>query len=431
VAGPGAGLVALALAAFHPSLLAHGHLLTTDLPGAVTMVASSWAFWRWSRSPRWPWAIGVALATGVAVATRLTGWLLVPGFLVLAAIAWRRAAPESRRRVLEATGALALAGLIVVPAVIWAAYGFRYQPWPGESVAKPPGEWLGRTGKAIAALQSWRVLPEAYLEGVRFVAEHNATGHQTYLFGRLSVEGWPHYYLVAFLVKNTPGFLLAVAGAAALGWRRKTAGGAAAAPFAHWLLPAALMFAAASLGRIQIGERYILPVYPYLILVVAVVFAPLLQGPRGRWAVGGLLALHVGPAVLVAPRGYLTYFNFIAGGPTGAHRFLADSNLDWGQDLPRLAAWMRSHGVDRIQLAYHGTDDPDRFGIAHEDLPGLHTHPEVPAAWPFTGTVAVSPNLLLGIFTKDYAGHKARPPDDRAGVFFIYRLPAPEPVVRP
>ena len=49
--GAAAGLVALALAAFDPSLLAHGHLATTDLPATLAMVVAAWAHWRWSARP--------------------------------------------------------------------------------------------------------------------------------------------------------------------------------------------------------------------------------------------------------------------------------------------------------------------------------------------------------------------------------------------
>src|SRR5262249_2401119 len=140
---------------------------------------------------------------------------------------------------------------------------------------------------------------------------------------------------------------------------------------------------------------------------------------------GAVAALHAGPTLMALPGGTISYFNILAGGRAGAHRVLVDSNLDWGQDLPRLAAWMQRNGVPRIQLRYPGADSPERFGIVHEDLPGFHLHPEQAARRAFEGTVAVSPNLLLGIFypagQNPYARLLARPPDDRAGVFFIYR----------
>jgi hypothetical protein len=86
---------------------------------------------------------------------------------------------------------------------------------------------------------------------------------------------------------------------------------------------------------------------------------------------------------------------------------------------------MRRRGVASVQLAYMGADDPSRFGIAREDLPGQHLYPVRPPRLPFTGTVVVSPNLLFGLVPSVaplYAPLRDRPPDERAGVFFVYRL---------
>jgi len=46
VFGPGAGLLSLALAVFSPTLLAHGRLVTTDLPIALCLTLTIWAFAR-------------------------------------------------------------------------------------------------------------------------------------------------------------------------------------------------------------------------------------------------------------------------------------------------------------------------------------------------------------------------------------------------
>jgi hypothetical protein len=389
------------------------------------MVFASWTFWRWSQKPGLAGAALVGLAVGFAVTARLTGFLLLPAFALLEALRWGRGpAGEWRRRAREALVLLA-AGAAVVTFVIWAVYGFHYAPWPGASVAKPVQSWLGSAGPWIARLQQARVLPEAYVEALRFQVEHAIIGHPGYLLGRTSNTGWREYYLVAFLVKNTPGFLVVSAGTLALlarRWRRLVSGGLEA----HWLVPAAVTFLAASFGRIQIGERYILAVYPYLILLASSFVPWLLGRRRGPAVLAVLLVLHAVPTLTMVRRGYLPYFNLIAGGPDGGHRVLVDSNLDWGQDLPRLAAWMKRQGVEEVQLGYHGSDDPARYGIRHEDLPGIHLFPARPPARPLSGTVVVSPNLLVGVYDQwlggAYAPLRGRPPDDRAGVFFVYRL---------
>ena len=427
--GETAGLAAVALAVFHPSILAHGHLLATDLTGTLALAAASWAFWRWLRRPGSRWAIAVGLLLGLAVTARLTGWLAVPILGLLATLHAAALPKGDRRRFVRSAAGLAAAAIVAVPVVIWSIHGFRYAPWPGATVAQAPGPWLGWSGRAIRSLQAHRALPEAYLEGARYQLEHNLVGHPAYLLGRRSNTGWRSYYLVAFGVKNTLGFLAGLVLALVVLVRRRAFAPSSAAT--HWAIAAVLLFAAASLGRIQIGERYILPVYPYLILLMAAAAPSLMSRRGGRLAAGAVLAMHAVPSLLAAPGGYLSYFNVLAGGREGGHRVLVDSNLDWGQDLPRLAGWMRRRGVGRLQLGYHGSDDPRRFGIDCQDLPGLNLYQARPPRRPFTGTVAVSPNLLLGLFAVSggdfYAELRKRPPDDRAGVFFIYRLPAPVP----
>jgi 4-amino-4-deoxy-L-arabinose transferase-like glycosyltransferase len=425
VHGATAGLLALVLVAFHPSLLAHGHLVTTDAAGALAMALVSYAYWRWAQDPHPARAIAVALLFGIAMATRLTSLVLVPVVFVLEAASLAALEKAARRPRLRAALVLVLWSAALVPAAIWAAYRFRYAPFAGESVAFPPSTDLGLGGRLLAFALQWHLLPEAYLEGARFVAQHNVAGHPTYLLGRVDpVVGPPYYYLVAFAVKNTPGFLAATVLALAA-FARRTAWRPDGLAL-HALLPAALTFVAASAGRIQIGERYILAVYPYLILLAAPALARFAAaGARGRGILALLLAAHAGPAVVQARHGFLPYFNLAAGGRAGGHHVLADSNLDWGQDLPRLAAWMRKHDVDRIQLAYDGPDDPGRFGIRRDDLPGRHYYAPIEPARPFEGVVVVSPNLVLGVYGLPsdplYAPLRARAPDDRAGVFFVYR----------
>jgi hypothetical protein len=158
-------------------------------------------------------------------------------------------------------------------------------------------------------------------------------------------------------------------------------------------------------GSLQIGIRYLLPVYPICFVLFGKVGAlafskddkeddddsdsdlPKKRGPMrtlkltmvlcGCW----LLIDHV----MIWPD-YLAYFNAFAGGPKNGYKALLDSNLDWGQDLPGLKKWMDKNGVDRIDLVYFGHDDPARFGIEY-DLPLKETGNKY---------LAVSANYLTG-----------------------------------
>lgn len=421
--GARAGWTALVLAVFHPALPGHGHLATTDVAAAAAMLACSAAFAAWSRRPGAGRAALVGAAFGVAVATRLTAGVLLPAFGVwLSLRAWRLPATERAGWLRSALGLL-LAGTSVAAVVVWGAYRFRCAPSPtGAPFTHTSDAGLGGAGRALAWIDRARLLPEAYVEAWRFQMEHQRRGHPAFFAGDHARTGWRGYYVVTFLVKNTPGFLLATLTATLLFVRRRPAWDSLET---QWLLPAALTFIALSLGSVQLGDRYLLPVYAYLILLIASRAPELLARPRGA-ALGALVvAWHAGPALLAVPGGQLAYFNALAGGTAGAHRLLLDSNLDWGQDLPRVGEWMRAHGVHEVQLGYIGPDAPERFGIRHRDLPGRHACTSAPAGTPFRGVVAVSPNVLfnlLGRAPDPYAELARRPPDDRAGVFFIYRL---------
>jgi hypothetical protein len=422
--GDVAALAALFVTVFHPSLLAHGHLATTDVATALAMTATSWAFWRWQRQPSLAWAGLTALLGGAALATRLTSWLLLPALAALAALGLRGARRRSRRALRHGL-VLAAACLLLAPGVIWASYGFRFAPWPGSRLAVEVASAGGWPGRIVQSLDRWQALPEAYLAGAAAILALRSQGWPAYLLGELSMQGWRYYYVVAFLVKNTPGLLLLCAVALASWVRRPSLGPQSVA--LHWLLPATAVFTTASLMRVQIGERYVLAAYPYLILLLGGAAARLWRNWRGRGLLALCLVLHALPSVAIAERGYLTYFNLLAGGPDGGREVLLDSNLDWGQDLPRLARWMQREGVERIQLGYFGRDDPRRLGIRHRDLPGSHSCEAGPPRVPLSGVVVVSPNLLSYLAPEGapYASLVGRQPDDRVGALLVFRLPRP------
>jgi tetratricopeptide (TPR) repeat protein len=100
---------------------------------------------------------------------------------------------------------------------------------------------------------------------------------------------------------------------------------------------------------------------------------------------------------------YLTFFNEIAGGARNGHKILLDSNLDWGQDLKGLKAWMVRHDVQNIQFLYFGFYDiaaPGYYGINAFYLPGSWVGSEAisPESPQRPDYLAISANHLYGYF---------------------------------
>jgi hypothetical protein len=138
-----------------------------------------------------------------------------------------------------------------------------------------------------------------------------------------------------------------------------------------------LFFGVMSTGKTTIGVRHVLPVYP-LLFILAARLVTVRIGP------GWLMPLLVSVALIgtglsvlrVAPH-QLAYFNELVGGPEQGHRYLSDSNVDWGQDLKRLKQFLDRQGIPIIYLSYFGTAPPAYYGIRYQYVPGTW-----PLEWP-------------------------------------------------
>jgi hypothetical protein len=147
------------------------------------------------------------------------------------------------------------------------------------------------------------------------------------------------------------------------------------------------------------GVRYMLPAFPFLLLLAGRgIDLALRAGSSGAIGVAVLVAWQLVACTVAAPN-HLAYFNELAGGTDRARKLLLDSNLDWGQDLGRLKAYMDARGVTKIGLGYFGHVDPKVYGIDYTLAP----------AAPTPGLYAVSANFLAGYpYAITYAGDRIR-----------------------
>src|SRR5438034_343424 len=74
--GPAAGIFAVTLYAFCPNLLAHGMLVTTDVPVAVFGILTLYLFWKRGEQPSWLSDFSTGLALGAAMTVKFSGALL-------------------------------------------------------------------------------------------------------------------------------------------------------------------------------------------------------------------------------------------------------------------------------------------------------------------------------------------------------------------
>ncbi|WP_436849434.1 ArnT family glycosyltransferase [Streptomyces massasporeus] len=358
LAGPVAGSAALALYCFSPDVIAHGSLATLDVPAAGFVLTSAWLVWRARRRPRLyvPLA-GVAL--GAAAATRMSTLPAVPVLTALAAVSVWKASGGKPYRAVAAAARVAL----VAVAVVWVTYLMvdpllRWTPEQHVPVVH------GLRGQLVRLLP----FPEAYRDGMRVQFGLENRPWQGFLFGRL-YDGSLWYYLPAALLVKTPLGMLAlwVAGAMAVVAVRRLR------PAAPYVLAAPLVLLLAAMqGARDFGTRY--AVFLPLFLAVAAGCVLLV---RRRWVSVGVAVLVVFAAVssVRAHPYYLPYSNEAFGGPGRTRERLHDSNVDWGQDLGRLADRLRDrYPGERVWLVYKGSGVPSFYGIEAADPRRVPVH---------------------------------------------------------
>jgi hypothetical protein len=225
-----------------------------------------------------------------------------------------------------------------------------------------------------------------YLTGLGMVFVHNMEGHRSFFLGQVSATGgWKAYFPVAVLLKWPLLILLLALGGIAVLLRRR-----GQRELMLMSIFPVMFFAMAISGRINIGVRHVLPVYPFLLIYAAALW----EWARGCSKRTALLAILVCVQAVDCLRyapDYLAYFNvFIS--PSHSYEYLSDSNLDWGQGLVALREYQARHPNETLHLAYYGLVDPAWYGIRYVPLG------EGERA---TGTVIVSATHLSGQLLKD------------------------------
>ena len=125
----------------------------------------------------------------------------------------------------------------------------------------------------------------------------------------------------------------------------------------------------ASRANLQIGMRYLLPVYPLIFIIASIFIVELFKSKLIYKVMGiALILWSILIQVLIWPH-YLSYFNEFAGGPDNGWKYLRDSNIDWGQDLKAVKDYMQENNIDEVTLSYYGEVDPSLYGIDFRHIP--------------------------------------------------------------
>jgi hypothetical protein len=388
--GMWAGVVAALLWLCNPLVLGIGHLDGVDLPFALTAVLLSLALVHWTRRRDRNALVWLGLASGATVSAQSTG-------ILLAALAAGVVVVASRRGGLRGWSPWRQSGVMLLVAwvFVWAPY----------IIINPS-----------VLTHAWMILPQPYVEGLRYLATHDTGGSPGFLIGAswtgVNVWFWP----ATLLVKLTaPVLILFIAGPLILvGLVRRNR-----VPRSTWhqtvlavAVPAVILFVFELPNPRTLGVRYLLP---------SIALWTVLASPVALVAGRRLMAAALG--VLLVTAGALTAASFphsiayTAAPFRPGYRVATDSNIDWGQDFTLLVSWSR--GRDPL-VAYFGPR-----GITAADIPGARPLSGVPPH-DVSGWVAASASDLTSAERRSLAWLRGYCPVGMlGGSILVYHFTSP------
>jgi hypothetical protein len=387
-----AGLLALFLFVFSPSLIAHFSLATTDGVATLFVFVTAISLWRWRRHQAWVTTVGFGVLLGLLLLSKFS----TPVMFVLAIFWMLILKPETIvYKPWQWNWGRAAVAITLALSVLWAGYFFhvsRLTLHDHQLTAIFPNRPPVTYENVKSRLNFTLLIPAGeYLEGFRNVVRHNRFGQISYFLGAISRRGFKAYYPVAILLK-WPIVVLVFCAVAIELIRRSVI----RLPRGWWIIASfpLVYLGFAIFSRFDIGDRHALPLYPFLLLLASPVWEVVRTRRAIAWVIIIAAALQGIDTFRYAPD-YLSYFNIFVP-PAQSYRLLTDSNLDWGQGLVALAKFERGHPTDDISLAYFGSVDPRIYGIRAHQL----TEGEKAA-----GTIVISASNLSGQFLQNPAAY--------------------------
>jgi 4-amino-4-deoxy-L-arabinose transferase-like glycosyltransferase len=398
-----------------PNFLAHGHYVTTDMMVSALIVWSCLSWLDYLEYGTTNLLFRTGLLVGLAFASKFTGLILYP-VLFLVYLAYRRLKPTASRWrhsvKISVCALVVLPGMIVYSTFFFDTRSLREDPRLGPRFADKQG---------LTRLVAEVPIPAYYyFRGLHLLLRDMQGGHDGYLLGKSFTRGSWAYFPVAFVVKTTASTLALLVLCFILATARMRNRPDQVFLWVALGSPPLVYFLVSMTSTLNIGVRHLLPVYPFLyILISAVLFAKKAASYR---RISRPIGLVLGVTLMVesmsiAPD-YLAYFNVLAGGPQNGPKYLIDSNLDWGQGLKKLKRWKDRHSEAPLCLSYFGQANPEYYGIEYRTLESLRNLDEV---MKINCVVAISAHLLYGTGADRFRVLQDFIPDDHVGhAIYIY-----------
>ena len=425
--GNKAGIIALFLYSLSPTFLAHGRLVTTDVGAAAAFFIATYYIVKWLQNQNLKNMIIAGIVFGLALLTKFSLVLLIPYFILITLI-WMII-----NKAWKPMFGLMFIGIIAM-VLVYPVYLFHTWNYPMERQIADANHNLETYGNRLLADPVLWMNTQTYLRpygqfftGLLMVIQRASGGNTAYFLGEISNVAWSYYFPVIFLIK-VPLALLALM-LISLFYVLPTKKLKFNSEFFNkyfaevsMLIFLIIYWYVSITSNLNIGVRHVLPVFPIFYILVSGQISMWLRMPPGPilekiklspkkilvsvkmiskdyftlclkyLLIIVLLGWYAFGVINIYPH-FLTYFNESVGGPSQGYMYATDSNLDWGQDLKRLAQFVEDNNINKIYIDYFGGDDIRyRFGDKYESWWGDRN----PNNLPKNSWLAVSASFLQG-----------------------------------
>ncbi len=434
--GETAGLIALAMYSFSPTVLAHARLVTTDIAAATAFFISFYYLYKYLKitTVRNLWVFGIVL--GLSLLTKFSTFLLIPSFGLIVFIWWFFQSGKRFWAFKVYVGGFILS-LIIAYLVVGAVYSFHVWNYPPEKQQIDTAFILSTYGfKPLVNFNVWlsgtplRAYAE-YLLGFLMVIQRSSGGNTTYYLGEVSAAGSRSYFPIVYAIKEPLAYILLAFFAVFLALK-KCVSHCRSRAVKNWvfdsmdlvknnfaemgMLIVLLVYWIFSIrSSLNIGVRHILPTIPFIYALTARQIAFWIKGGiteriknyQGFWQILGLhwgrlkrtvviilFLFWAATSVIFVYPSFLAYFNEIAGGPDNGYKLVVDSNLDWGQDIVRLAQFIEKNNIKEIKMDYF-SGTPAEYYIKNVKIESFNRET------PQIGWLAISATILQGACKND------------------------------
>lgn len=344
IAGIEAGYLAAIAVSLDPNLNAHSSLLTVDVAFACASTLTLYCLLLLARKPDWIRAASFGAAFGLALAIKFTALLFLLSFLLLPLASTHR--PRLYFSTVCRWSVLLIAAGGTASLVVCYCYCFAEVARPLHSI-----EFYYAPFQILAALfPNLRLpLPSALLTGIdHCISAERSPSWNVVILDRTCQNGvW--YYFSALWALKTPLLLLLFQLWGGLELLRRRAIYRNPDTRFLFLNLAFFWYYFSCIFQTQVGYRYVLFCLPlaYVLAAQGIALVPSSIGKRisGRLAFAFTAALLSAIELAFYTGNLLAYSNIFVLPKKEAYHFIADSNLDWGQNKKKLNGWIAEAGL--------------------------------------------------------------------------------------